>query len=92
MENRIYECTTEFEISKWDSDNDCFSDEVMTVEKGSVWECTGKGFVCDGENRLEDIDSGAWIEVSNETLDVYFKDITADNEEMATNEYLRSGY
>ena len=41
--------------------------QSITVEKGSVWNRTGRGYKCDGEIRL-------------------------DNEEMSTNEYLRSGY
>ena len=91
MEDRIFECKKEFGVSKWDNDNDCFSDEIMTIEKGSVWECSGYGYICGGEVRLIN-DDGEWLELSKETLDEYFTDITDDNNEMAANEYLRSGY
>lgn len=90
--NKIFECKKEFELSKWDADNDCFSDEIMTIEKGSVWECFGKGYICDAEVRLENIDSDEWIEISEETLQEYFSDITESNNEMAENECLRYGY
>lgn len=86
MEDRIFECKKEFEVSKWDNDNDCFSDEIITIEKGSVWECSGRGYICDGEIRLINED-GEWLEISKETLHEYFNDITEDNNEMATNEY-----
>ena len=89
--NKIFECKKEFEVSEWDNDNDCWSDEIMVIEKGSVWECTGLGCICGGEIRLEN-DEAQWIEVSEETLQTYFSDITESNNEMAENEFLRSGY
>ena len=69
---RVYECKKEFELSKWDTDNDCFSDEIMTVEKGSMWQCTGSGYICGGEIRLESFDTSEWIEMSKETFKEYF--------------------
>ena len=92
MDGRVYECKKEFEVAKWDNDNDCFSDELMVIEKGSVWGNNGYGHICDGEVRLDNEDTGEWLELSKETLQEYFKDITNDNNEMAKNEYLRSGY
>lgn len=90
--NKIFECKKELELSEWDVNNDCFSAEIMAIEKGSVWECYGKGYICGGEVRLEEVDSNKWIEISKETLKEYFSDITKSNNEMAENEYLRYGY
>ena len=92
MEGRVYECKKELEVAKWDSDNDCFLDEMIVIEKGSAWGYNGYGTVCGGEVRLDNEDTGEWLEISKETLQEYFKDITNDNNEMAENEYLRSGY
>lgn len=91
MEERVYECKTEFELPKWDDDNDCFLEETIKVEKGSVWSVMGSGYICDGEVRLEN-DNAEWMEISREHLKEYFVDITKDNSEMANDEYLRSGY
>lgn len=92
MKGQLFECIKEFEISKYDCENDCFSDEVTTVEKGSVWECSGYGYICGGEIRLDNVEDALWLEISKETLSDCFKDITKDNNEMAENERLRSGY
>lgn len=92
MKDRVYECKKEFELSEWDDDNNCFSDHIMTIEKGSVWDCTGSGYIIDGEVHLENPDTGDWIEISKETLKEHFVNITESNNEMGTDEYLRSGY
>ena len=42
--------------------------------------------------KILDSDDLSWIEIDEEFLDKYFKDITKDNNEMGTDEYLRSGY
>ena len=88
----VYECTTQFELQKWDYGKDEFEDETLFVEKGSVWSFTGQGYMCGGDIRLENDDDLSWIEIDEEFLDKYFKDITKDNNEMGTDEYLRSGY
>ena len=72
--NRIFRCIEEVELAKWDSDNDCFSDEIMTVIEDSLWKSTGKGYVCDGEVRLEKIGTVEWIEISWKTLERHFRE------------------
>ena len=84
----VYECTTQFELPKWDCDRYEFEDETLLVERGSVWNLIGQGYII----RLENDDDLSWIEIDEEFLDKYFKDITKDNNEMGTDEYLRSGY
>ena len=77
MKDRVYECKKEFELSEWDDDNNCFSDHIMTIEKDSVWDCTGSGYICDGEIHLEETsDTGNWIEISKEMIKEYFIDVT----------------
>ena len=88
----VYECITQFELPKWNYGRDEFEDEIILVEKGSVWSLTGQEYMCDGDMRLENDDDLSWIEIDEEFLDKYFKDITKDNNEMGTDEYLRSGY
>ena len=80
------------ELPKWNCDRDEFEDEILLVERCSVWNLIGQWFMCDGEIRLENDDDLSWIEISKECLNKYFKDITKDNNEMGTDEYLRSGY
>ena len=80
------------ELPKWNYGRDEFEDEIILVEKGSVWSLTGQEYMCDGDMRLENDDDLSWIEIDEDTLDKYFKDITKDNDEMGTDEYLRSGY
>ena len=36
----IYECMTQFELPKWNYGRDEFEDEIILVEKGSVWSLT----------------------------------------------------
>lgn len=73
--NKVYECTKEFELSEWDSDNDCFSDETMDVKINSKW-VTSSESIIGGEIRLESLDTDNWIEISKATLEECFKDIT----------------
>lgn len=92
MSQKVYECKKGFSVDKWDNDNDCFSDEFMTIEEGSVWSRCGYNYrVIDGEIRLENDDTGDWLEIDKDTLEEHFKDITDSNSEMK-DEYLRSGY
>ena len=89
----VYECTTQFELPKWDGEEDEYTDEILMVEKDSVWNLT-KRFKGNNETmfKLENDDDCTWIEIGKNILNKYFKDITKDNNEMGTDEYLRSGY
>lgn len=91
-EYQLYECIKGFSLPLWDSDNDCFYDnETKEVEKGSVWEVINGSSIIGGEAHLENVEDLSWIEISNDDLNAYFKDVTAENKEMK-DEYMRSGY
>ena len=58
----VYECTTQFELPKWNCVIDEFEDETLLVEKGSVWSLTGQEYMCDGDMRLENDDDLSFFE------------------------------
>lgn len=70
-----YQCIKEFELSKWDSDHDCFSDEIMTIEIGSQWIRENSSCIIGGEIFLSSKDNTEWIEISKNTLNSYFDEI-----------------
>ena len=43
----VYECITQFELPKWNYGRDEFEDEIILVEKGSVWSLTGQEYMCE---------------------------------------------
>lgn len=71
-----YRCIKDFDVSKCD-ENDCPTDEYLTIHKGSVYEYTD-GYVGESDIRmyLEDGDDDCgYLDISFKTLEEYFERI-----------------
>ena len=72
MSNR-YKCTKSFYLPMLDDNENEIEDEEVRVEEGTVWERQEVSYLSDV--RLE-IENGAdWIEIANESLARYFKEV-----------------
>jgi len=75
MSNR-YKCTESFYLPMLDDNENEIENEELRVEEGTVWERQEISYLSDV--RLE-IENGAdWIEIANESLARYFKELTEE--------------
>lgn len=72
----MYECMKDFVLEKYDEDG-FPTDEYMAIKKGSKWERDDSTNIIGGVH-LENIGGSQWIEISNKTLNEYFRE-TATN-------------
>jgi hypothetical protein len=63
-----------FELDKYD-DNGFSTDEMIEIQKGSLWELNDDGGnIIGAEHHLDNLDGSLWIEVDSEYLHEYFKE------------------
>ncbi|SDJ68630.1 hypothetical protein [Alkalibacterium thalassium] len=80
MSNR-YKCIESFYLPMLDENENEIENEEVRVEKGTVWERQEVSYLSDV--RLEN-DTG-WIEIANESLARYFKELTEEQTDEQTN-------
>lgn len=73
----MYECMKDFVLEKYDEDG-FPTDEYMAVMKGSKWKRDDSTNIIGGVH-LESVDDSQWIEISNKTLNGYFRETTVMN-------------
>lgn len=66
-----YKCISAFRIERFDEDGNS-TDEFMEIEEGSVWEIDDKANVIGGEVHIKNQEKLEWLEVSKNTLFLYF--------------------
>ena len=71
-----YICKEEFTLDRVDDDG-FFTDDIMWVEKGSVWELSEDlyRFVGGPQTVRLNGDNYQWIEITEEHLDMYFEEV-----------------
>ncbi|MVB11164.1 hypothetical protein CAFE_18710 [Caprobacter fermentans] len=70
----IYECIKSFELDKYD-DNGFSTDEIMEIEKGSLWELNDDGGnIIGAEHHLDNLGGSSWVEIDSDYLRKYFKE------------------
>lgn len=74
---KIYECIKGFSIEECDDNGRTLEDYYMDVAEGSKWKCdTEDNFrVIGGEVLLISLAEYAWLELTQEHLQEYFKEI-----------------
>jgi len=75
--SKRYKCTESFYLAMLDEDENEIENEELRVEEGTVWERQEVPYLSDV--RLEN-DTG-WLEIANESLARYFKELTEEEEE-----------
>lgn len=75
---RLFECTRVISSPLWDEKSDSLSTKSVMIERGSIWGCTGEGHFMD--LRLENSENGSVIELYEETLEMFFRDVTEEKE------------
>ena len=78
MSEKRYRCIKEFQIPLYDSETDGWTDEEMAIKKDSVWSEDNGTKIIDGEIRLENDNTGEWIEITKERLDECFEEIESE--------------
>jgi len=77
MSNR-YKCIESFYLPMLDDNENEIEDEEVRVEEGTVWERQEVSYLSDV--RLEIENGSAWVEVANESLARYFKEVEGVDE------------
>lgn len=87
----MYKCIKGFSLEKCDDNGSTIDGEYTTVEEGSIWHIPedAKYRFIGGDVRLEN-DESEWIEISEETLEEHFQEITSSIEEI--HQMFDSGY
>ena len=77
MSNR-YKCIESFYLPMLDDNENEIEDEEVRVEEGTTWERQKISYLSDV--RLEIENGSAWVEVANESLARYFKEVEGVDE------------
>ena len=76
-----YKCKKTFLLDRYDDDGFCVEDYTQ-VNEGELFElCEDLFRVIGGEIRLVGINNGQWLEISKETLAIYFEEVKEREEE-----------
>lgn len=70
----FYECIKDFKIENYD-EHGFPTCEFSTIKRGSEWERDDYAGIIGGDVHLESVDGSQWIEISNDALKDYFKEI-----------------
>ena len=70
-----YKCKKTFLLDRYDDDG-FYVEDYQQVNEGELFElCTDPFRVIDGEIRLVGINNFQWLEISKETLAMYFEEV-----------------
>ena len=70
----MYECIKDFKLEDYD-DNGFATDTYTTVKKGSKWKADKNTNIIGGEIHLDNVNGSQWIEITEETFKLYFKEV-----------------
>jgi len=73
-----YKCINTFSVPMFDDDGNETEGE-MIIEADSVWKLNNNNYI-DGENHLDNEESGEWLEISNKSLQQNFVLLGGDTE------------
>lgn len=71
-----YECIKTLVVDKYDEDGFLVENESFVITEGSLWERDDQDRrIAGGEVHLDSVSGYSWLEVSEETLKEYFKEV-----------------
>ncbi len=71
-----YKCKKSFCVDKYDADGFLIENSATVIERGKVYELDESGStIIGGEVHLDSVNDNSWLEITNEHLKEYFKEV-----------------
>lgn len=71
-----YKCKKSFCVDKYDADGFLIENSATVIERGKVYELEESGStIIGGEVHLDSVNDNSWLEITNEHLKEYFKEV-----------------
>lgn len=71
-----YKCKKSFCVDNYDADGFLIENSATVIERGKVYELDESGStIIGGEVHLDCINDNSWLEITNEHLKEYFKEV-----------------
>ena len=71
-----YKCKKSFCVDKYDADGFLIENSATVIEIGKVYELEESGStIIGGEVHLDSVNDNSWLEITNEHLKEYFKEV-----------------